>query len=100
MRGHLPALDHGLMDPAPARYMIRINGHLGATMLSAFPATGARSTTAHTPCSPGCWTGRRCTASWPRSRRSAWTCSSSGSSPRTANHQGASRVTACTLPRA
>jgi hypothetical protein len=26
------------MDPAPARYMIRINGHLGATLLSAFAA--------------------------------------------------------------
>jgi hypothetical protein len=26
------------MDPTPAPYMIRINGHLGATMLSAFPA--------------------------------------------------------------
>ena len=26
------------MDPAPARYAIRIHGHLGATMLSAFPA--------------------------------------------------------------
>ncbi len=26
------------MDPAPALYMIRINGHLGATVLSAFPA--------------------------------------------------------------
>jgi hypothetical protein len=38
MRSHLPALDHGLMDPAPALYTIRINGHLGATMLSAFPA--------------------------------------------------------------
>ena len=38
MRAHLPALDHGRMDLAPARYMIRINGHLGATMLSAFPA--------------------------------------------------------------
>jgi hypothetical protein len=25
------------MDPAPARYLIRINGHLGATMLSVFP---------------------------------------------------------------
>jgi hypothetical protein len=25
------------MDPAPAPYMIRIRGHLGATMLSAFP---------------------------------------------------------------
>jgi hypothetical protein len=37
MRGHLPALDHGGMDPAPARYAIRIRGHLGATVLSAFP---------------------------------------------------------------
>ena len=26
------------MDPASVRYMIRINGHLGATLLSAFPA--------------------------------------------------------------
>ena len=26
------------MDPASARYLIRINGHLGAALLSAFPA--------------------------------------------------------------
>ena len=26
------------MDPASASYMIRINGHLGATLLAAFPA--------------------------------------------------------------
>ena len=26
------------MDPTPARYAIRIHGHLGATVLSAFPA--------------------------------------------------------------
>jgi hypothetical protein len=38
MRVHLPAADDSLMDPASARYVIRINGHLGATMLSAFPA--------------------------------------------------------------
>ncbi len=38
MRFHLPALDHRVMDPAPAPYTIRINGHLGATVLSAFPA--------------------------------------------------------------
>ncbi len=38
MTVHLPALDHGLMDPAAAQYMLRIHGHLGATMLSAFPA--------------------------------------------------------------
>ena len=29
---------NGLMDPVPARYAIRVNGHLGATALSAFPA--------------------------------------------------------------
>ena len=38
MRAHLPASDHGVMDPAPALYTIRINGHLGAMVLSAFPA--------------------------------------------------------------
>ena len=38
MSVHLPALDHGLMDPAPVRYTIRIHGHLGDTVLSAFPA--------------------------------------------------------------
>jgi hypothetical protein len=32
MRVHLPAHDHGVMDPAPARYAIRIHGHLGATV--------------------------------------------------------------------
>jgi len=35
---HLPVPHHGRMDPAPALYTIRINGHLGAMMLSAFPA--------------------------------------------------------------
>jgi len=29
------------MDPAPARYRIRIRGHLGATVLSAFPVMAA-----------------------------------------------------------
>ncbi len=38
MRAHLTAAHHGRMAPAPALYMIRINGHLGAMMLSAFPA--------------------------------------------------------------
>jgi hypothetical protein len=28
------------MGPASARYVIRIRGHLGATLLSAFPAMG------------------------------------------------------------
>ena len=36
------------MDPAPAPYTIRINGHLGATMLSAFPAMAPRHHGAHT----------------------------------------------------
>jgi hypothetical protein len=48
MRGHLPALDHDRMDLAPARYVIRIDGHLGATMLSAFPALASRYHGAHT----------------------------------------------------
>ena len=38
MRVHLPARDHGVMDQTPALYAIRIRGHLGATVLSAFPA--------------------------------------------------------------
>ncbi len=38
MRAHLIAPDHGRMDTAPAPYAIRINGHLGAMVLSAFPA--------------------------------------------------------------
>jgi hypothetical protein len=42
MRVHLPAVNHGLMDPAPAQYTIRIRGHLGATLLSAFPALSSR----------------------------------------------------------
>jgi hypothetical protein len=48
MRAHLPARDDGGMDPAPALYVIRINGHLGATVLSAFPAVAAHHHDAHT----------------------------------------------------
>jgi hypothetical protein len=36
------------MDPSPAPYMIRINGHLGATLLSAFPALAPQHQGAHT----------------------------------------------------
>ena len=36
------------MDPASARYTIRINGHLGATVLSAFPAMAPHHHGAHT----------------------------------------------------
>ncbi len=35
---HLPARDPGVMDSAAAPYEIRINGHLGAMVLAAFPA--------------------------------------------------------------
>ena len=48
MRIHLPVLNHGVMNPAPARYVIRIKGHLGATMLSAFPVLASRWHGAHT----------------------------------------------------
>ena len=36
------------MDPAPAPYMIRIKGHLGATVLSAFPELAPRHRGAYT----------------------------------------------------
>jgi hypothetical protein len=48
MRLHLPVLDHGFMAPAPVRYAIRIHGHLGATVLSAFPALEPRNDGADT----------------------------------------------------
>ena len=48
MRFHLPALNHGVMDSAPGLYVIRINGHLGATVLSAFPAMASRQQGAET----------------------------------------------------
>ena len=48
MRSHLAALDHGGMDPAPALYAIRIDGHLGVTVLSAFPALTSRQDGAQT----------------------------------------------------
>ncbi|HEV7655633.1 MAG TPA: hypothetical protein VGP36_13000 [Mycobacteriales bacterium] len=42
MRIHLPALDHPRMDPGQARYAVEVNGHLGVTALSAFPAMVAQ----------------------------------------------------------
>jgi hypothetical protein len=48
MRNHLRAFDSGPMDPAPAVYTIRITGHLGATVLSAFPALVGRRQGAET----------------------------------------------------
>ena len=43
---------HGCMDTAPALYTIRINGHLGATVLMAFPALASRRHGAHTVLTP------------------------------------------------
>ena len=37
MRPHPIQPDPGGMDPASARYLIRINGHLGAALVSALP---------------------------------------------------------------
>jgi hypothetical protein len=48
MRRNLLALDHGHMDPASCPYVIRLNGHLGATLLSAFPALALHHQGAHT----------------------------------------------------
>jgi hypothetical protein len=48
MGAHPPDRQDGAMDPAPAPYAIRVNGHLGATVLSAFPAMAARQQGAHT----------------------------------------------------
>src|SRR5580693_7008435 len=45
---HLAARDDWSMDPAPAPYTIRIKGHLGATVLSAFPAMSPQRHGAHT----------------------------------------------------
>ena len=38
----------GGMDPGPVPYTIRIDGHLGATVLSAFPALASRRHGRHT----------------------------------------------------
>ena len=86
MRGHLPVLNHGVMDPEPARYVIRINGRLGATVLSAFPALASRWHGAHTVLT-GLLDRSALYGVLARSRRSAWTCSRSASSLWTANHQ-------------
>jgi hypothetical protein len=48
MRFHLPADDHVVMDWAAALYLIRVDGHLGATALSAFPVMTSRQNGTHT----------------------------------------------------
>jgi hypothetical protein len=42
MRAHLAAPDYRCMEPPSARYLIRIKGQLGATLLSAFPAMAGK----------------------------------------------------------
>jgi hypothetical protein len=48
MRIHLPARDHVVMDWAPTLYMIRVDGHLGAMALSAFPGMTPQQKGTHT----------------------------------------------------
>jgi hypothetical protein len=48
MRFHLPARDHVVMDWAPAPYTIRVDGHLGAMGLSAFPGMTPQQMGTHT----------------------------------------------------
>ena len=48
IRCHLAADDACVMDAAPAPYMIRIKGHLGAAVLCAFPALAPEHHGAHT----------------------------------------------------
>ena len=48
MRVRLTALDPGAMDQGSALYAIRINGHLGATLLCAFPEMTSQRRGAHT----------------------------------------------------
>ena len=48
MRGHPAARHDGSMELGPSRYTIRVNGHLGATLLSAFPPLASSQQGAHT----------------------------------------------------
>jgi hypothetical protein len=48
METHLPGSDHGYMSTGPALYTIRVDGHLGAIALSAFPALVAEQQVSHT----------------------------------------------------
>jgi hypothetical protein len=48
MRFRRPARDHVAMDWAAALYMIRVDGHLGAMALSAFPGMTPQQKGTHT----------------------------------------------------
>jgi hypothetical protein len=45
---HPAGLKHGATDLPPALYVVRINGHLGPTVLSAFPTMASQWHGAHT----------------------------------------------------
>jgi hypothetical protein len=48
MRSHLAAREHVAVDWAPALYMIRVDGHLGAMALGAFPGMAPQRKGPHT----------------------------------------------------
>jgi hypothetical protein len=48
MPAHLTAADHGRMGDDPFLYQFRVNGHLGPTLLTAFPALVPRQQGAET----------------------------------------------------
>ena len=48
MRFHRPVRDHEAMDWAAALYLIRVDGHLGALALSAFPGMTPQQKGPHT----------------------------------------------------
>jgi hypothetical protein len=48
MVAHPAALDDGRMDPGQALYAIEVGGHLGATVLSAFPEMTSQRRNLHT----------------------------------------------------
>jgi hypothetical protein len=48
METHLTGSDHGRMSTGPAQYTIRVDGHLGAIAMSAFPALTAEQQVSQT----------------------------------------------------
>ena len=48
METHLPGYDHRCMSTGPALYTIRVDGHLGAIALSAFPGLVAEQQVSQT----------------------------------------------------
>ena len=82
------------MDPAPASYLIRINGHLGATMLAAFPALAPQHHGAHTVLT-GLLDRSALYGVLAEIEALGLSCLRSESSPRTADHQD--QVTAAHL---